>query len=120
MEAFVFASALRVVRTARNDCDAELEKPYRESCPTCTRGVSPRRAIVDEECLRQAVAAEGQLQLTAYCVAPLIGASLQAQIVSRMNFHHRQWMAFCVGGEPQPAPAVHLPQQIPSRQLQTL
>src|SRR5258708_19427039 len=102
MEAFVFASALRVVRTAMNDCDAELEKPYRESCPTFTRGVSPRRAIVDEECLRQAVAAEGQLQLTAYCVAALIGASLQAQIAAPMIAHPPQRTAFPVPPHPHP------------------
>src|SRR5258706_2017285 len=120
MEAFVFASALRVVRTTMNDCDAELERPSRESCPTFTRGVSQRRAIVDEECLRQAVAAEGQLQLTAYCVAALIGASLQAQIVARMIVHHRQWMALCVVAKPHPALEVHLPHQIRPRHIKSL
>src|SRR6266540_161736 len=120
MKAFVFASALRVVRTAMNDRDAELEKPYRESCPTFTRGVSPGRPIVDEECLRQAIAAEGQFQLTAHCVAALIGAGLQAQIVARMIVHHRQGMALCVVAKSHPALEVHLPQQIRRRHLKAL
>src|SRR5258707_14628002 len=33
VEAFVLAAALRVVRAAMNDLDAELEKPYRKPCP---------------------------------------------------------------------------------------
>ncbi len=103
-----------------NDRDAELEKPYRESCPTFTRGVSPRRPIVDEERLRQAVAAEGQFQATAHRIAALIGASLQAQIVARMIVHYRQWMALRVIAKPHPALEVHLPQQIRCRLLKAL
>src|SRR2546430_17691268 len=90
MEAFILAAALRVVRTTVNDGDAELEKPYRKSCPSFTRGVSPRRAIVDEERLRQAVVAEGSFQAATYRVAALIGASLQAQVIARGIVYYRQ------------------------------
>lgn len=89
MEAFVLAPALRMIRAAMNDPDAELEQPYLKPCPALARGVSPRRAIVDEERIRQAVTAEGQLQPLTHGVAALIGASLQAQVIARMIVHHR-------------------------------
>src|SRR5260370_11366836 len=120
MEGFILAAALRVVRTTVNDGDAELEKPYRKPCPPFTRGVSPGRAVVDEERLRQAVAAEGQFQTAAYGIAALIGASLQAQVIARMIVYHRQRMALRVVAKPHPALEVHLPQQIWRRHLKAL
>src|SRR5882757_2015579 len=61
MEALVLAAALRVIRTAMNDPDAELEQPYLKPCPALARRVSPRGAVVDEECLRQTIMAKGPL-----------------------------------------------------------
>src|SRR5436305_9205467 len=93
MEALVLTAALRMIGTAVNDADAELEQPYLEPRPVLPRRVSPGRAVVDEERIRQAVAAEGHLQPIAHGVAALIGASLQAKVIARMIVHHRQRMA---------------------------
>src|SRR3984893_996776 len=120
VEAFVLAATLRVIRPAMNDMDTKLEKPYRKPCPPFTRGVSPGRAVVDEECLRQAVAAEGQFQTAAHVIAALIAESLQAQVIARMIVYHRQWMALRVVTKPHPALEVHLPQQIWRQHLKTL
>src|SRR5258708_12195558 len=78
VEAFVLAAALRVVRAAMNDLDAELEKPYRKPCPPFARGISPGRAIVDEEALRQAITAARHFQTISHAISPLNGAVLQA------------------------------------------
>src|SRR5256885_5369039 len=120
MEAFILAAALRVVRTTVNDGDAELEKPYRKPCPSFTRGVSPGRAIVDEERLRQAVVAEGSFQAATSGAAGLIGESLQAQVIARVIVYYRQWMALRLIAKPHPALEVHLPQQIGCRHLKAL
>src|SRR2546430_14733337 len=120
MEAFILAAALRVVRTTVNDGDAELEKPYRKPCPSFTRGVSPRRAIVDEERLRQAVVAEGSFQAATDRVAALSGASLQAQVIARVIVYYRQWIAMRLIAKPHPAPVRHLPQQIECPHLKAL
>src|SRR5258708_18643247 len=76
VEAYVLAAALRVVRAAMHDLDAELDKPYRKPCPPFARGISPGRAIFHEEFLRQAITAERQLQTTAHSISALIVASL--------------------------------------------
>src|SRR3954454_8398470 len=98
-----------MIRTAVNDPDAELEQPHLKPCPALARRVSPRRAIVDEERLRQAIMAKGPLQPLAHGVATLIGTSLQAKIVARMIVHYRQRMALRVIAKPYPALEVHLP-----------
>src|ERR1700710_338870 len=120
MEAFVLTAALRMIRTAVDDPDAELEQPYLEPRPALARRVSPRRAVVDEERIRQAVVAEGPLQPLAHGLAALIRTGLQAKIVARMIVHHRQRMALRIVAKPDPAFEVHLPQQVRRRHLEAL
>jgi hypothetical protein len=120
MEAFVLAATLRMVRPTVNDGDAQLEKPYCEPRPMFTGWISPRRTVVDEECLRQAIAPERQFQTIADCLAALIGASLQAQVIAGMIIHDRQRMAARLIAKLDPTLEVHLPQQIRCRHLKTL
>src|ERR1051325_1039410 len=73
VEALVLAAALRVPRPAVDDAHAELEQPDAELGPGLLQRVTPRSAIIDEHGLRQAVAAEGRLQM------PLNGRALRSE-----------------------------------------
>jgi hypothetical protein len=120
MEALVLATALRMIGTAVDDPDAELEQPYLEPRPALARRVSPRRAVVDEERIRQSIMAEGHLKPIAHRIAALIGTGLQAQIIARMIVNHRQGMALRIVAKPYPTLEVHLPQQVRRRHLEAL
>src|SRR4051794_18908098 len=109
-----------MIGAAVDDADAELEQPYLEPRPALPRRVSPRRAVIDEETIRQAVVAEGHLEPIAHGIAALIGTGLQAQIIARMIVHHRQRMALRFVAEPDPALEVHLPQLVRFRHLEAL
>src|SRR5215212_7916118 len=112
MEALVLTAALWMVRPAVQDGDAELEQPYRELRPALAGRISPRVAVVDEEGLRQSIAAEDQFQSVLYGVAPLIGAGRKTKIVARMVVHHGQGMAPTAARKRHVTLEVHLPKLV--------
>src|SRR5204863_6570121 len=77
MEAFVLASALRMVGPAVDGPDPELEKPYRQLGPGVFKGEAPRAAIVDEHRIRQSVTAERRLKMSAHRRALFVVTSSQ-------------------------------------------
>src|SRR4051812_1908389 len=90
MEAFVLASALRMVGPAVDGPDPELEKPYRQLGPGVFKGEAPRAAIVDEHRIRQSVTAERRLKMSAHRRALFVVTSSQAQRKARVVVQHRQ------------------------------
>ena len=112
VEALVLAAALRMIGSAVQDSDAELEQPHAEPGPALAGGIAPRVAVVDEEGLRQAVAAERQLQPVLHGAALLVGAGRKAQIVARMVVDHGQRMASAAARKRHVALEVHLPEQV--------
>jgi hypothetical protein len=67
-----------------DQADAELGEPDAEPGPGCAAGIAPRRAIVDEEGVGQAMAAKDALQPGAHRGLLLVGAGLQARTEARM------------------------------------
>src|SRR5579863_7012946 len=120
MEALVLAAALRVVGTAVDQIDAELEQPHAEPGPALARGVAPGRAVVDEDRLWQAVAAEGRDQVSLHRAALLIGAGRKARREARVVVDHGQRMAALAAGQGDPALEVHLPQLVGRLSLEAL
>src|ERR1043165_7048726 len=76
MEALVLTAALWVIGPAVQNLNAELQEPHTRPGPTCFRGIAPGPAVVDEQRVWQAVAAEGCLQVVLYRDALFIGAGL--------------------------------------------
>src|SRR4051794_7212309 len=119
MKALVLAAALRMIGPAMDDYDAELEQPHAKPGPGLARGITPRFAVVDEEGLRQSVAAEGQFQPVLHGVALLVGTGLKAKIVARMVVHHGQGMAPPAIRKRHVPLEVHLPKLVGLRHLKT-
>src|ERR1700745_3450727 len=82
MEALVLAPALWAIRPAVQDLDAELQQPHGKPGPARLRGIAPGAAVVDEQRLWQAIAAEGCLQMALHRDALFIGAGLQARDIA--------------------------------------
>ncbi len=63
MKALVLAATLRVIGAAVEEFDAELDQPHAQSGPMPARGIAPRRAVVDEDRIGQAITVERRLQM---------------------------------------------------------
>src|SRR5581483_5984781 len=79
MEAFVLASALRMIGPAVDHPDAKLQKPDRQPGPGVLKRKAPGAAIVDEHRIGQPVTAECLRKMSPYCRALLVVTSGQAQ-----------------------------------------
>ena len=120
MKALIFTAALRVIRPAVQNADAEFKQPHGKPRPALPTRISPRTAIVDKEGLRQPITAEGVLQSLLHRLAPLIATGLQTHVVPRMVVEHRQGMAAPAIAKCHPAFKVHLPQQFRRSLLKSL
>ena len=90
MEAFVLAPALGMVGPAVDRPDAELQKPHRQPGPGVFKGEAPGATIVDEHGVRQAIATERRLKMSAYRRALFVVTSCQAYGKARVIVQHRQ------------------------------
>ena len=121
MEALILATALWVIGSAVQQLNAELEQPDPEAGPVLApRGIAPGRAVVDEHCVRQAIAAKGCLQMALYRAVLFVSAGRKARCKARMIVHDGQGMAMHAIGEPHPAFEIHLPEQVRSLLLEAL
>jgi len=112
VEALILAAALRVVGPAVQEIDAELDEPHTEPGEALSRAVAPRRAVVDEHRIRQAILAKGPVKGATHRGLLFIGTGGKADGIARVVVHHRQRMASLPIGERHPAFEVHLPQKI--------
>src|SRR5437763_16945700 len=78
VKTLVLTAALRVIRSAVQNGDAELEQPHAKPGPALPGRIAPRTAIIDEECLRQPTALECQRQPLLHRAASLVGTGFQA------------------------------------------
>src|SRR6185437_7415391 len=90
METFVLSSALRMIGSAVDHPDAELQEPDRQPGPGVFKGEAPGAAIVDEHRIGQPVTAECLLEMSAYGGALFVVTSSQAQREARVIVQHRQ------------------------------
>ncbi len=92
--------------------DAELEQPHAQPGPALPGGVTPGRAVVDEDRLGQPIATEGRLQVRLHGLGLLIGAGLQARGEARVVVDDGQRVTPLATGQRHPALEVHLPEQV--------
>src|ERR1700674_1736738 len=119
MEALILALRLRMIGPAMRHPHPQAHQPHTKRRVSSAAGIAPRRAIVHEHGIGQAVAPEYPSQAFARGTVLLGGASLYAQSVARMVVDHGQRMAA-------PAPSgevaleVHLPELVGLLALEAL
>ena len=92
VEAFVLAHGLRMIGPRMADPDAVLDQPDPERSERATRSVAPGRAVVGDQPLRQAVAAEGDDELLPDRLGPLVGTGRKHHGEARVIVEHGQRM----------------------------
>src|SRR5580700_2143543 len=76
MEALVLTFGLRMIRASVDNVDAELEQPDTQFGPSDLGASAPRHTVVDQECVRQAIAAKRPFEMLLDCLTLLIGTGL--------------------------------------------
>ena len=119
VKALVLAVALRVPWRNMRKANAQANKPYAKLRQRALRCATPGRAIVGLNTPRQAVALKTLLQPLLRCLPPLVGTSLQNQVVARMVIHNRQWVT-APGKRRKVALKVYLPELVGRLVLEAL
>src|SRR5437016_3747638 len=120
MKAFVFALRLRMIRPAVTDRDTQLQQPNRQRRVLVRQIVTPRRAVVHQHPLGQAIAAKSGRQLLLHRGGPLVAARLQAERITRMVVEHGQRMTALLIAQMKVALEIHLPELVRSLLLESL
>src|SRR5712691_883768 len=120
MKAFVFALRLRMIRATMRNSDAQPQQPHREWRVLMCQVVAPRRAVVHQHPLGQAVTAKSGRQLLLHRVPPLIPASLQAERITRVIVQHGQRMTAFLIAQTKVSLKIHLPELVRSLLLESL
>jgi hypothetical protein len=101
------------------DPDAEPYQPHRKRRVRSATRIAPRRPVVHQHCLGQAIAPEHHCQPLAGSHAALIAASLDPQCITRMVVKHRQRMTSSAP-DIEVALEIHLPQFVRPRAPEAL
>ena len=120
MKAFVFALRLRMIRPAVTDRDTQPQQPNRQRRVLVRQIVTPRRAVVHQHPLGQAIAAKSGRQLLLHRGGPLVAARLQAERITRMVVEHGQRMTALLIAQMKVALEIHLPELVRSLLLESL
>ena len=112
METLILAFGLRMMRARVDDVDAELEQPDTEFGPSNLRASTPRHTVVDQECVRQAIAPKRPLEVLLNRLTLLIGAGLQAQGIARMVIDHGERVTHLSIAQSEAPLEVHLPEVV--------
>lgn len=120
MEALVLAECLRMIRPRVRDFDAELNEPYTEQGEGTIERISPGRAVVGRDTVRESVAAEGVGKCAFHGVALLIGAGAQTEIESGVVIEDGQGVAALAVVHGDMPFEIHLQERVGSGVLETL
>src|SRR6266849_6032522 len=117
MKTLILAERLRMKGPTVHHTNAESCQPYAKRRPLMFGRIAPGRAVVDENCLRQAVAFKYRHQAVLHCLTALIAAGGKRQIKTRMVVQHRERMA-AASLQRKVSLEVHLPKIIRSLVLE--
>jgi hypothetical protein len=112
VEALVLAAPLRMIGSAVNGLDAELEQPDAQRRPLAGPATAPGRAVIDIDLFRQAVMAERRLQPCLHGLCLLVGASRKPHGEARMIIDDGQRMQPGAATQSHLPLEVHLPQRV--------
>src|SRR5229473_2690017 len=114
MKAFVFALGLRMIRPTVTNANPQVQKPHRQRRVLMFEVITPGRPVVHQHALRQAITAKSSGQLLLHGPGLLIGATLQAQRITRVIIEHGQRMTTLAVAQSKVTFEIHLPQLIRS------
>src|SRR5882762_3804509 len=112
MKTFVFALGLRMIRPTVANANTQEQEPNRQRRVSMLEVVSPRRPVIHQHALGQAITAKSGRKLLFYGPGLLVAARLKAQRVTRMIIEHGQRMTTLAVAQSKVAFEIHLPQLI--------
>src|SRR6266550_5586373 len=112
MKAFVFALGLRMIRPTVANANAQEQEPNRQRRVLMLEVVSPRRPVIHQHALGQAITAKSGRKLLFYGPGLFVAAGLQAQRITRVIIEHSQRMTTRAVAQSKVAFEIHLPKLI--------